>query len=314
MNAVARRVATPGPVLRLTNFAELVQFAQMAAKSALVPPEYRGKAESIMLAVQLGSELGLSPMQSIQNIAVIGSRPTVWGDAMLALVLAHPDCQDVIECAENGTAVCTVKRRGRTPTVRRFSVEDAKIAKLWGKPGPWVTYPDRMLQMRARGFALRDAFPDVLKGLITAEEARDIPAHTGATIDAVVEPVDIQPVRAAAASMAPAPVIRAEYLDIDDSIPALDDVPDAGPSSESKSAASRARAAINEAVPLRPREPTGSSSWMATFAAKLSACQSIEAVEAATLCDDVLRTSKTFGSEERARMQALITSALDRYR
>jgi hypothetical protein len=53
---------------------------------------------------------------------------------------------------------------------------------------------------------------------------------------------------------------------------------------------------------------------MATFAAKLSACQSIEAVEAATLCDDVLRTSKTFGSEERARMQALITSALDRYR
>jgi hypothetical protein len=32
-----------------------------------------------------------------------------------------------------------------------------------------------MLQMRARGFALRDAFPDVLKGLITAEEAQDMP-------------------------------------------------------------------------------------------------------------------------------------------
>ena len=29
--------------------------------------------------------------------------------------------------------------------------------------------------MRARGFALRDAFPDVLKGLITAEEAADFP-------------------------------------------------------------------------------------------------------------------------------------------
>jgi hypothetical protein len=29
--------------------------------------------------------------------------------------------------------------------------------------------------MRARGFALRDAFPDVLKGLITAEEAQDYP-------------------------------------------------------------------------------------------------------------------------------------------
>jgi hypothetical protein len=32
-----------------------------------------------------------------------------------------------------------------------------------------------MLQMRARGFAVRDAFPDVLRGLITTEEAADIP-------------------------------------------------------------------------------------------------------------------------------------------
>jgi hypothetical protein len=32
-----------------------------------------------------------------------------------------------------------------------------------------------MMQMRARGFALRDAFPDVLKGMITAEEAQDYP-------------------------------------------------------------------------------------------------------------------------------------------
>lgn len=30
-----------------------------------------------------------------------------------------------------------------------------------------------MLQLRARGFALRDAFPDAIKGLITTEEAQD---------------------------------------------------------------------------------------------------------------------------------------------
>jgi hypothetical protein len=59
--------------------------------------------------------------------------------------------------------------------VAKFSVEDAKRAGLWGKQGPWSAYPKRMMQMRARGFALRDAFPDVLKGLITAEEAQDYP-------------------------------------------------------------------------------------------------------------------------------------------
>jgi hypothetical protein len=59
----------------------------------------------------------------------------------------------------------------------KFSVEDAKRAGLWGKQGPWSAYPKRMMQMRARGFALRDAFPDVLKGLITAEEAEDYPSQ-----------------------------------------------------------------------------------------------------------------------------------------
>ena len=47
-----------------------------------------------------------------------------------------------------------------------------KATRLWGK-NVWKSYPDRMLQMRARGFALRDSFPDVLKGLITREEAQD---------------------------------------------------------------------------------------------------------------------------------------------
>ena len=32
-----------------------------------------------------------------------------------------------------------------------------------------------MLALRARGFALRDAFPDALKGIITTEEAKDYP-------------------------------------------------------------------------------------------------------------------------------------------
>jgi hypothetical protein len=32
-----------------------------------------------------------------------------------------------------------------------------------------------MLTMRARGFAIRDAFPDALKGMITREEAQDYP-------------------------------------------------------------------------------------------------------------------------------------------
>jgi hypothetical protein len=50
-----------------------------------------------------------------------------------------------------------------------------------------------MLQLRARGFALRDAFPDVLKGLVTAEEAQDYPTTPVTAEPVVVRPATPQP-------------------------------------------------------------------------------------------------------------------------
>ena len=159
---------------------EAMEFSKMLADSSMVPRAYQGKPQDIMVCVQWGYELGLAPMQALQNIAVINGKPSVYGDAMMALVQASPVCDGIDEHIEgegtpNPVAVCVAKRKGRNPVIARFSVEDAKRAGLWGKQGPWQAYPKRMLQMRARGFALRDAFPDVLKGLITAEEAADYP-------------------------------------------------------------------------------------------------------------------------------------------
>jgi hypothetical protein len=159
---------------------EAMEFSKMLADSTMVPRAYQGKPQDIMVCVQWGYEIGLAPMQALQNIAVINGKPSVYGDAAMALVQASAVCEDVQEYFEgegtpNPIAVCVAKRRGRKEVVAKFSVEDAKRAGLWGKQGPWQAYPKRMMQMRARGFALRDAFPDVLKGLITAEEAQDYP-------------------------------------------------------------------------------------------------------------------------------------------
>lgn len=159
---------------------EAIQFSDMLASSSMVPKAYQGKPQDILVCVQWGYEMGLAPMQALQNIAVINGKPSVYGDAAMALVQASSVCEDVEEYFEgegtpNPVAVCVAKRKGRKPVTAKFSVEDAKRAGLWGKGGPWSAYPKRMMQMRARGFALRDAFPDVLKGLITAEEAQDYP-------------------------------------------------------------------------------------------------------------------------------------------
>jgi hypothetical protein len=156
-----------------------MEFSKLLAQSSMVPTAYKGKPADILVAVQWGAELGLAPLQAMQNIALINGKPSVYGDAALGLVKASAVCSDVEEYLEGEgqtmVATCIATRKNCKPVIAKFSVADAKAAGLWNKSGPWTQYPKRMLQMRARGFALRDAFPDVLKGLITAEEAQDYP-------------------------------------------------------------------------------------------------------------------------------------------
>lgn len=87
-----------------------------------------------------------------------------------------------VTLTEDSVGVCEAKRFGDAPVLRTFSVADAKRAKLWNKDQtPWITYPQRMLQMRARSWALRDTFADILKGIAVREEAEDIPEEQNVT-------------------------------------------------------------------------------------------------------------------------------------
>jgi hypothetical protein len=179
--------------LALQTMADAMSFGKMVAESDFAPKDFRGKPASCVLAIQAGAEIGLSPMQALQSIAVVNGRPSIFGDAALAVVKACPVCEYVTETVEGDgeqmVATCTAKRRGYPqPTVVKFTVADAKKAALWGKSGPWTQYPKRMLQMRARGFALRDAFPDALRGMVTAEEAGDYPTPQPASEPIVVRP------------------------------------------------------------------------------------------------------------------------------
>jgi hypothetical protein len=174
--SMALAIPTSGNgTLQARNYGEAIEVAKMFAHSGMVPKQFEGNVGAVLVAMQMGSELGLSPMSSLQSIAVINGHPTVYGDAMLALVMNHRDFLDIAETEGEGFAKCVVKRKGRSPTERIFTIDDAKKAQLWGKQGSWTQYPRRMLQLRARGFALRDAFPDALRGIISTEEARDYP-------------------------------------------------------------------------------------------------------------------------------------------
>jgi hypothetical protein len=134
----------------------------------------------------MGREMGLSTMASLGNITLINGKWAVWGDAAIGLawrsglLIRHNEFIDDSD-PKDPIGICIVERRNDTAGAceYRFSWQDALRAELTTR-GPWRQYPKRMLIMRARGFALRDKFADLLVGLITAEEAQDYPAETEA--------------------------------------------------------------------------------------------------------------------------------------
>ncbi len=155
---------------------EAMDFCDLMANSDLVPNSYKGKPGNIMVAIQMGAELGMTPMRALRSIAVINGRATTWGDDMLAMVLNSTVCEYVNESdSSDKQGVCKTKRKGCAEQVSIFTLEDAKRAGLLGKQGPWQTNTSRMLKLRARGFGLRDTFADVLAGLVSTEEALDLP-------------------------------------------------------------------------------------------------------------------------------------------
>lgn len=222
--AVMSQGITAGASLRSlipTTFEGVWQMARVISVSPFCPKDM-GTMEACASAIMLGLDIGLNPIQAVQSIAVINGRPSIWGDAALALCLGNTAlCEDIHEefhgdpnKEDTWYATCTAKRKGRAhPVVGTFSYADAKRALLWDKAGPWKNYPKRMLQLRARAFALRDAFPDIMKGLAMREEMddvpdirRDLPAGTlrppgsGAdgtdVIDAVAREVKTEPAQA----------------------------------------------------------------------------------------------------------------------
>ncbi|RJO66933.1 MAG: hypothetical protein C4523_10585 [Myxococcales bacterium] len=176
--AIAPTLSAGGRALAIVpqSFDDCYRMGKLLAISGLVPNDYKNNPEGCTVAIMQGLELGLSPMAALQSIAVINGRPSIWGDGALAVVRASGLLEYIKEWTDGTTAYCEVKRAGEPePIVRTFSDDDAKAAGLLTKKGPWQEYRPRMRQMRARSWALRDGFADVLKGLHIAEEAQDIP-------------------------------------------------------------------------------------------------------------------------------------------
>jgi len=159
------------------NYTELLDMANIFSASKMAPKTLDSPAK-IAVALQYGLEIGLPPIQAMQNIAVINQRPCLWGDALPALMYKHGHKlhEEIQGNDKDLKAICTLTR-GDTgqKTVREFSYKDAEKAGLVTNPKKeiWRKYTARMCAMRARSWAIRDGAPDALIGLSVAEEVQD---------------------------------------------------------------------------------------------------------------------------------------------
>jgi hypothetical protein len=159
------------------NLEEALKCCKMLSESDMVPKDYKGKPGNVLVAIQMGIEVGLKPLQALQNIAVINGRPSMWGDAIVAIVRASGTLDYLNETwdEKTQTATCVGRRKGEpSDIIRSFSMEDAKKAGLFERKGTWETYPKRMAGWRAKSWVLRDGWSDFLKGISIREEVEYI--------------------------------------------------------------------------------------------------------------------------------------------
>jgi hypothetical protein len=182
---LSKEIRTPkivNGVVTCQNMEQIRTLARHYISASMVPKGLEGRslAETegrVMIAIEFGTSIGLTPLQCMQSVMIVNGRPVLWGDAPMSLVTRHNDYGGFESkyAGEGDDFGCTFTLsrilRGKTQTTSQtFTVGDAKKAGLWGKGGPWSNYPKRMLMYRARSFCIRDTFPDALRGAGIAEE------------------------------------------------------------------------------------------------------------------------------------------------
>jgi hypothetical protein len=126
--ATAEPKKAPVPILvgerglRLNSIEAMWRFANYVLAAGFAP-KGMDKPEAVLVAIQLGAEIGMSPMASLQNVAVINGRPGIFGDAALGIVrssgLMEGYSQRLEGEGDGRKAVVTSKRRGEEPLTPR---------------------------------------------------------------------------------------------------------------------------------------------------------------------------------------------------
>lgn len=194
-----------------TSIGEVQTLATALARSEVIPKALRQKPDDVFVVIMTGLELGLSPLQAVNNISIISGNLSLKANLQLAIVrqsglLAYWDegFDDTAKNQDDWFGWAEVSRQGipdpddpkKLKVFRReFGVRHAKRVRTYennrditlDQKSNYQNWPDRMYPYRARSWVLEAVFGDILKGLPATEGLVD-----GQVIDAEfqVEPAE----------------------------------------------------------------------------------------------------------------------------
>lgn len=149
-----------------------LRLCQLLIKGGMTPDHFR-TPEAVLSVVLIGQELGFSPLQSLQNFAVIKGKVAPYAAALQAVAVSNGGRFTVLEQTDTSITVKAERTSNKWADTVTFTLADATKAGLTGNPS-WAKYPRQMMYARATTILARRGWPDAIGGLRTAEEVEEI--------------------------------------------------------------------------------------------------------------------------------------------
>lgn len=197
--------------------AEQMQYADVICKGSLVPQAYRGNAANVLIAMDFGRSMGLSPAESLYRITVINGKPTASAELIAANVRRAGHRLRVRKDEKARSATVEIIRADDPDYTfsATWDMAKAQQAGLSGKDN-WKKYPLAMLTARAITECARDACPEALYGVAyTGEElGGDLPQQAPQQPQQPREPYSVEVVDGAPQQDVPEPEQPESALDL----------------------------------------------------------------------------------------------------
>ena len=173
--------------------AAFMQLARDMAESDIIPKDFRGKPANVFLAIEMAHRLGLGTMEVMQNLYVVHGTPSLSSKFLIGLANRSGRFRgglrfEVTGDGERMAVRCYATDR-ETAEELEVTVTMAQAKRAgWTKNSKYVEMPEQMCSYRAATFFVRRYCPEVMLGMMTVDEANELPRSVA--IEPVSDPLD----------------------------------------------------------------------------------------------------------------------------